>query len=39
MKLIAFLIVLIFSYSSSFVYAEEYIIDIPFGAYNPELNT
>ena len=22
-----------------FVYAEEYIIDIPFGAYNPELNT
>jgi plastocyanin len=39
MKLIAFLIVLIFFYSSSFVYAEEYIIDIPFGAYNPELNT
>ena len=25
--------------STSFVYAEEYIIDIPFGAYNPELNT
>ncbi len=23
----------------SFVYAEEYIIDIPLGAYNPELNT
>jgi len=25
--------------STSFVYAEEYIVDIPFGAYNPELNT
>lgn len=25
--------------STSFVYAEEYIIDIPIGAYNPELNT
>ena len=25
--------------SLSFVYAEEYVIDIPFGAYNPELNT
>jgi plastocyanin len=25
--------------STSFVYAEEYIIDIPLGAYNPELNT
>ncbi len=25
--------------SMSVVYAEEYIIDIPFGAYNPELNT
>jgi plastocyanin len=25
--------------STSFAYAEEYIIDIPFGAYNPELNT
>ena len=24
---------------TSFAYAEEYIIDIPFGAYNPELNT
>jgi len=24
---------------TSFVYAEEYTIDIPFGAYNPELNT
>ena len=25
--------------STSFAYGEEYIIDIPFGAYNPELNT
>jgi len=25
--------------STSFVYAEEYIVDIPLGAYNPELNT
>ncbi|MFB5623376.1 MAG: plastocyanin/azurin family copper-binding protein [Nitrosopumilus sp.] len=25
--------------SSSFAFAEEYIIDIPLGAYNPELNT
>lgn len=24
---------------TSFAYAEEYIIDIPLGAYNPELNT
>ena len=28
-----------FFYSSSFVYAEEYIIDIPFGANNPEKTT
>ena len=39
MGLIIFLLMLIFSSSISFVYAEEYIIDIPFGAYNPELNT
>lgn len=25
--------------STSFAYAEEYVIDIPIGAYNPELNT
>jgi len=25
--------------STSVVYAEEYLVDIPFGAYNPELNT
>ena len=25
--------------STSVVYAEEYVVDIPFGAYNPELNT
>ena len=36
--LIPFLILIILS-STSTVYAEEYIIDIPFGAYNPELNT
>ncbi len=24
---------------TSFAYAEKYIIDIPIGAYNPELNT
>ena len=36
--LIPFLILIILA-SISTVYAEEYIIDIPFGAYNPELNT
>ena len=25
--------------STSFAYGDEYIIDIPIGAYNPELNT
>ena len=25
--------------STSVAYAEEYVVDIPFGAYNPELNT
>jgi plastocyanin len=25
--------------SFSFVHAEDYVIEIPFGAYNPELNT
>jgi len=38
MKLLFFTIFL-FLTSSSFAYAEEYIIDIPLGAYNPELNT
>jgi len=31
--------ILIFLSSTSIVYAEDYIVDIPFGAYNPELNT
>jgi len=30
---------LVFSTSTSIAYAEEYVVDIPFGAYNPELNT
>ena len=36
--IILFLILLTLT-STSVVYAEEYIVDIPFGAYNPELNT
>ena len=32
-----FLLVMLFSVSS--IYAEEYLVEIPFGAYNPELNT
>ena len=36
--LILFLILVILG-STSIVYAEEYVVDIPFGAYNPELNT
>ena len=36
--LLLFTLFVIFA-STSFAYAEEYIIDIPFGAYNPELNT
>lgn len=31
-------VILVFLISSN-VYAEEYVVDIPFGAYNPELNT
>ena len=34
---IIFLITLLFPLS--YIYAEEYIVEIPFGAYNPELNT
>ncbi len=34
-----FLLVFTISVSISFAYADEYIVDIPFGAYNPELNT
>ena len=36
--LILFLI-LVISTSTSIAYAEDYVVDIPFGAYNPELNT
>jgi len=39
MKLIFSIFALMLFSSISIVYAEEYIIDIPFGAYNPELNT
>ena len=35
---ILFLILVILT-STSVAYAEEYVVDIPFGAYNPELNT
>jgi plastocyanin len=31
--------ILIILASTSVAYAEEYVVDIPFGAYNPELNT
>ncbi len=36
--LVSFSLIIILA-SIPIVYAEEYIIDIPFGAYNPELNT
>ena len=36
--LILFLLLIILVPTST-VYAENYVIDIPFGAYNPELNT
>ena len=39
MNLFIFSLILVVLTSTSTVYAEEYIIDIPFGAYNPELNT
>jgi len=31
--------ILVFLASTSVAYAEDYVVDIPFGAYNPELNT
>ncbi|AFS81726.1 blue (type1) copper domain-containing protein [Candidatus Nitrosopumilus koreensis AR1] len=31
--------IILFSGSIPFAFADEYIVDIPFGAYNPELNT
>ena len=39
MRLVFSLFVFVIISSLSSAYAEEYIIDIPFGAYNPELNT
>ncbi|WP_016940126.1 cupredoxin domain-containing protein [Candidatus Nitrosopumilus sediminis] len=39
MKFLLLLTFFILLSSSSFAFAEEYIIDIPLGAYNPELNT
>ncbi len=39
MKFLILSSILIFLSSTSIVYAEDYIVDIPFGAYNPELNT
>ncbi|MCV0430805.1 plastocyanin/azurin family copper-binding protein [Nitrosopumilus sp.] len=39
MKFLFYSLIFVFLTSSSFVYADEYIIDIPLGAYNPELNT
>ena len=39
MKFLLFFSLFVILSTTSFAYAEEYIIDIPFGAYNPELNT
>lgn len=39
MKFLIFSIILGILASTSIVYADEYVIDIPIGAYNPELNT
>jgi len=39
MKLLLFFALFVILSTTSFAYAEEYIVDIPFGAYNPELNT
>ncbi len=39
MKFLILSSILIFLASTSIVYAEEYIVDIPYGAFNPELNT
>lgn len=39
MNLLILFLMLIALVSTSVAYAEEYIVDIPFGAYNPELNT
>lgn len=39
MKFLLYFSLFMISTFTSFAYAEEYIIDIPIGAYNPELNT
>ncbi len=39
MKFLLYSLFLVILTSTSIAYAEEYIIDIPLGAYNPELNT
>ena len=39
MSFLILFLMLITLASTSIAYAEEYIVDIPFGAYNPELNT
>ena len=39
MKFLILFVVLAFFTSTSLVYADEFFVDIPFGAYNPELNT
>ena len=39
MNFLILFLLLIILVSTSTVYAENYVIDIPFGAYNPELNT
>ena len=39
MKFLLLLSILVILASTSVAYAEEYVVDIPFGAYNPELNT
>ena len=39
MKFLLLSTIFLFSASTSFVYADQYMIDIPLGAYNPELNT
>ena len=39
MKFLLLSLLFIISAFTSFAYAEEYVIDIPLGAYNPELNT
>ena len=39
MQFLIIVIFVVFLGSFSFVYADEYVVDIPYGAFNPELNT